>query len=57
MLNLDGPNIMTLATPEQNIQAINGWAEYLVGELNYEITLLEDEIAMLRAEISAMKEE
>lgn len=57
MLNLDSLNISSIAEPEQNIQAIKGWAEYLVGELNYQIQMMEDEITMLRAELSAMKEE
>jgi hypothetical protein len=57
MLNLDSPNISNLAEPEQNIQSIKGWAEYLVGELNYQLQMMEDEIAMLQMEISAMKEE
>ena len=57
MLNLDSPNISSIAEPEQNIQTIKGWAEYLVGELNYQIQMMEDEITMLRAELSAMKEE
>lgn len=57
MLNLENPNISNMAQPEQNIQAIKGWADYIVGELNYRMQLMEDDIAILRSEISAMKEE
>lgn len=57
MLNIDTPNINNAVTPEQNIQTIKGWAEYLVGELNFQLQELENQITALQSELSAMKEE
>lgn len=57
MLNLDTPNVTNFAEPEQNIQALKSWAEYLIGQLNYEFQTLEDEISQLQSELSTLKEE
>ena len=50
------PSIMDDRTPEQNIQAIRGWANELANELTYQMLQLESEIENLRNEVEELKE-
>ena len=56
MLNIDTPNIMNAALPEQNIQAIKGWITETAYELNVEFNNMQSEIDDLKREIEELKE-
>ena len=56
MLRIDTPNIMTSATPEQNIMAIKGWITETAYELNVEYNNMQSEIDDLKKEIEELKE-
>ena len=56
MKGIDTPSIMDGRTPEQNIQAIKGWAYSLSNELNYQLLQMESEIESLKKEVEGLKE-
>lgn len=55
-MKIDPPSIMEGKTPEQNIQAIKGWASELSFQLTNAMTEMQEEISNLREEVKELKE-
>lgn len=47
-MKIDPPSVMESKTPEQNIQALKGWAMEVSFQLTNQITEMQEEIESLR---------
>lgn len=57
MYKIDPPVVNESRTPEQNIQALKGWASEVAYKLTQTLVDMEETIESLRKEIEELKEE